>query len=117
MWVLLDQDDFDNIQKIFKNAVDREVFYEEYERGYMMKLIDKSKIDFTTIEPYEYASEEIEVAFKEDIEGIPEVKTIPIEELEKAIEAMENMTASFGTYIDRADALEILYKIIESEEK
>lgn len=42
----------------------------------MMKLIDKSKIDFTTIEPYEYASEETEVVFKEDIERLPEVKAI-----------------------------------------
>jgi hypothetical protein len=85
-------------------------------RGSRMKLIDKSKIDFTTIEPYEYASEELEVVFKEDIEGLPEVKAIPIEELEKAIEIMENMATSFGTYIDRADALEILDKLIESEE-
>jgi hypothetical protein len=30
---------------------------------------------------------------------------------------MENMATSFGTYIDRADALEILYKIIEREGK
>jgi hypothetical protein len=82
-----------------------------------MKLIDKSKIDFTAIEPYEYASEELEVVFKEDIEELPEVKAIPIEELEKAIEIMKNMATSFGTYIDRADALEILYKIIESEGK
>jgi hypothetical protein len=29
---------------------------------------------------------------------------------------MENMATSFGTYIDRADALEILDKLIESEE-
>jgi hypothetical protein len=86
-------------------------------RGNRMKLIDKSKIDFTTIEPYEYASEEMEVVFKEDIEELPEVKAIPVEELEKAIEIMENMATNFGTYIDRADALEILYKIIESEEK
>jgi hypothetical protein len=82
-----------------------------------MKLIDKSKIDFTTIEPYEYANEEMEVVFKEDIEELPEVKAIPIEELEKAIEIMKNMATSFGTYIDRADALEILYKIIEREGK
>jgi hypothetical protein len=86
-------------------------------RGSRMELIDKSKIDFVTIEPYEYASEELEVVLKEDIERLPEVKAIPLEELEKAIEAMENMAASFGTYIDRADALEILDKLIEREEK
>jgi predicted house-cleaning noncanonical NTP pyrophosphatase (MazG superfamily) len=86
-------------------------------RGSRMKLIDKSKIDFVTIEPYEYASEELEVVLKEDIEELPEVKAIPIEELEKAIEIMENMATSFGTYIDRADALEILDKLIESEGK
>jgi predicted RNA-binding Zn-ribbon protein involved in translation (DUF1610 family) len=28
---------------------------------------------------------------------------------------MENMATSFGTYVDRADALEILNKLIESE--
>lgn len=39
-----------------------------------MFLIDKSKIEFTTIEPYEYASGEMEVVFKEDIEILPKVK-------------------------------------------
>jgi hypothetical protein len=82
-----------------------------------MELIDKNKIDFFKIEPYEYANEEMEVALKEDIEGIPTTKAIPTEELEKAIEIMENMATSFGKYIDRADALEILYKILESEEE
>lgn len=32
LWVLLDQDDFDNIQKIFKNAVDRQTEF-EYRKG------------------------------------------------------------------------------------
>jgi hypothetical protein len=82
-----------------------------------MELIDKSKIDFCTVETDDFSGNQIiEVVFKEDIEEIPTIKAIPIEELEKAIEAMENMAAYFGTYIDRADALEILNKIIESEE-
>lgn len=29
LWVLLDQSDFENIQKIFKNAVDRQIEYQE----------------------------------------------------------------------------------------
>jgi hypothetical protein len=83
-----------------------------------MELIDKSKIDFCTVETDDFSGNQIiEVVFKEDIEELPEVKVIPIEELEKAIEIMENMATSFGTYIDRADALEILYKIIEREGK
>ena len=32
LWVLLDQSDFENIQKIFKNAVDRQIEY-EYQEG------------------------------------------------------------------------------------
>ena len=30
LWVLLDQDDFNNIAAIFKNAVDREEYFQEY---------------------------------------------------------------------------------------
>lgn len=85
-----------------------------------MELIDKNEIEFSPIEIYNFDEHKHEVtgmALFKDIEKIPTVKTIPIEELEKAIEAMENVTTSFGIYIDRADALEILYKIIESEEK
>jgi len=54
---------------------------------------------------------------KEDTEKIPTVKAIPIEEVEKAIEIMQNMSTSFGIYIGRADALEIIYKILESGEQ
>lgn len=32
LWVLLDQSDFENIQKIFQNAVDRQIEY-EYQEG------------------------------------------------------------------------------------
>lgn len=31
LWILLDQDDFNNIAKIFKNAVDRQIEYEYQE--------------------------------------------------------------------------------------
>lgn len=85
-----------------------------------MELIDKNEINFKPIRIFNMDEHEHEVtgmALFKDIEKIPTVKAIPIEELEKAIEAMENVTTSFGIYIDRADALEILYKIIESEEK
>ena len=30
LWVLLDQDDFNKMAEIFKNAVDREEYYQEY---------------------------------------------------------------------------------------
>lgn len=33
LWVLLDQDDFNNIAAIFKNAVDREEYYQEHEES------------------------------------------------------------------------------------
>ena len=29
LWILLDQDDFNNIAEIYKNAVDREEYYQE----------------------------------------------------------------------------------------
>lgn len=80
-----------------------------------MKLIDKSKIDFTTIEPYEYASEEIEVVFKEDIERIPEVKAIPIDKVKKAREKIENLTPWDEGTVEMYDVLEILDKLIEGE--
>lgn len=81
----------------------------------MMRLIDKSKIDFTTIEPYEYASEEIEVVFKEDIEGIPEVEVIPLDKVKKAREAIENLTPWDEGTVEMHDVLEILDKLIENE--
>lgn len=83
----------------------------------MMKLIDKSKIDFTIIEPYEYASEEMEVVFKEDIEKLPEVQAIPLDEVKKAKEEIENLTPWDESAIEIYDVLEIIDKLIEREDK
>lgn len=83
----------------------------------MMKLIDKSKIKFVTIEPYEYASEEMEVVFKEDFEGIPIIKAIPLDKVKKAREAIENLTPWDEGTVEMYDVLEILDKLIEGEDK
>lgn len=80
-----------------------------------MSLIDKNKIDFTTIEQYEYASETMEVAFKEDIEKLPEVQAIPLDKVKKAREKIENLTPWDEGTVEMYDVLEILDKLIESE--
>lgn len=80
-----------------------------------MKLIDKNKIDFTTIEPYECASVAMEVAFKEDIEGLSEIKAIPLEKVKKTREEIENLTPWDEGLVEMYDVLEILDKLIESE--
>lgn len=80
-----------------------------------MSLIDKNKIDFTTIEQYEYASVPMEVAFKEDIEELPEVQAIPLDLLKKAREEIENLTPWDECTVEMYDVLEILDKLIESE--
>lgn len=80
-----------------------------------MSLIDKNKIDFTTIEQYEYASEPMEVAFKEDIEELPEVQAIPLDKVKKAREKIENLTPWDEGTVEMYDVLEILDKLIESE--
>ena len=81
----------------------------------MKTLIDKNKIDFTTIEPYECASVEMEVVFKEDIERLPEVKAIPLDKVKKAREEIENLTPWDEALVEMYDVLEILDKLIESE--
>lgn len=89
-----------------------------------MFLIDKNEIDFTTIETYEYGSEPMDIAFKEDIEEIPRVKAIPIDRIKQAKKEIKYLTlhkAQFITNdykvcIDSAEVLEILDKLIESEE-
>jgi hypothetical protein len=82
-----------------------------------MELIDKNKIHFTTIEPYEYANEPMEVAFKEDIEELPTVKAIPIDRIKQAREEIENLTAWDECLVEMYDVLEILDKLIESEKE
>lgn len=80
-----------------------------------MELIDKNKIDFTTIEPYECASIEMKVAFKEDIEGLSEVQAIPLDKVKKARKEIENLTPWDESLVEMYDVLEILDKLIESE--
>lgn len=80
-----------------------------------MSLIDKNKIDFTTIEQYEYASVPMEVAFKEDIEELPKVQAIPLDKVKKAREKIENLTPWDEGTVEMYDVLEILDKLIESE--
>lgn len=80
-----------------------------------MELIDKNKIDFTTIEPYECASVEMKVAFKEDIEGLSEVQAIPLDKVKKARKEIENLTPWDEILVEKYDVLEILDKLIESE--
>lgn len=80
-----------------------------------MELIDKNKIDFTTIEPYECASVEMKVAFKEDIEGLSEVQAIPLDKVKKARKEIENLTPWDESLVEMYDVLEILDKLIESE--
>lgn len=80
-----------------------------------MELIDKNKIDFTTIEPYECASIEMKVAFKEDIEGLLEVQAIPLDKVKKARKEIENLTPWDESLVEMYDVLEILDKLIESE--
>ena len=43
--------------------------------------------------------------------------SIPLEKIKQAREEMENWSTYDGIYIDRADVLEILDKLIESENK
>ena len=80
-----------------------------------MELIDKSKIKFVIIEPYEYASEPMEVVFKEDIEELPEVQAIQLDKVKKAREKIENLTPWDESLVEMYDVLEILEKLIESE--
>lgn len=80
-----------------------------------MELIDKNKIDFTTIEPYECASVEMKVAFKEDIEWLSEIKAIPLDKVKKARNEIENLTPWDEGTVEMYDVLEILDKLIESD--
>jgi hypothetical protein len=80
-----------------------------------MELIDKNKIHFTTIEPYEYANEPMEVAFKEDIEELTTVKAISIDKVKKTRKEIENLTAWDECLVEMYDVLEILDKLIENE--
>jgi hypothetical protein len=93
-------------------------------RGSRMKLIDKNKIDFTTIEPYEYASEELKVVLKEDIEGLPEVKAIAKSVIDDIINQLTDLAdhkikpISFDQELAINMCIDIINKTIaESEEE
>jgi hypothetical protein len=75
-----------------------------------MELIDKSKIDFCTVETDDFSGNQIiEVVFKEDIEELPTVKAISIEKLKEFRDEIIN--------INEMAIIQKLNKLIESEEK
>jgi hypothetical protein len=90
-----------------------------------MELIDKNKIHFTTIEPYEYANEPMEVAFKEDIEELPIVKGIPVDKLHKMCDEIKCLnglyeqeeygTYKYDKYVKVNEVIKIINKYIASE--
>lgn len=86
-----------------------------------MELIDKNKIDFFKIEPYEYANEPMEVAFKEDIEELPIVKVISIDKLHEMCDEIKSLDGVFLTYsltkyVKFDEVTKIINKYIASEE-
>lgn len=66
-------------------------------------------------EPQESEKKKIEKVALKDIEII-QGETIPLDKVKQAREEIENRVTYDGIYIDRADVLEILDKLIESEE-
>jgi hypothetical protein len=93
-----------------------------------MELIDKNKIHFTTIEPYEYANEPMEVAFKEDIEELPIVKGISIDKLHEMCDEIKSLDGlynqedyatynltSMPKYVKVDEVTKIINKYIASE--
>lgn len=84
-----------------------------------MELIDRNKIEFSPIEIYNFDEHKHEVtgmALFKDIEKIPTVKAIPLDEVKKAKEEIENLTPWDEGAIEIHDVLEIIDKLIESEE-
>lgn len=86
-----------------------------------MELIDKNKIDFFKIEPYEYANEEMEVALKENIEELPIVKGISIDKLHEMCDEIKSLDGVFLTYsltkyVKVDEVTKIINKYIASEE-
>lgn len=84
-----------------------------------MELIDKNKVEFSPIEIYNFDEHKHEVtgmALFKDIKKIPTVKAIPLDEVKKAIEEIENLIPWDEGTVEMYDVLEILNKLIESEE-
>lgn len=85
-----------------------------------MELIDRNKITFEPIEIYnidEHKHEITGMALFKDVEKIPIIKAIPLEKVKKAREEIENLTPWDEGTVEMYDVLEILEKLIESEDK
>lgn len=85
-----------------------------------MELIDKNEIEFSPIRIFNMDEHEHEVtgmALFKDIEKIPTVKAIPLDEVKKAREEIENLTPWDEGTVEMYCVLEILDKLIERAEK
>lgn len=82
----------------------------------MMKLIDRNKITFEPIEIYnmdEHKHEITGMALFKDVEKIPIIKAIPLNEVKKAREEIENLTPWDDGLVEMYDVLEIIDKLIK----
>lgn len=75
-----------------------------------MNLINKDEIEFARLK------QTILAVIKEDIEELPTVKAIPLDNVKKAREVIENLTPWDEGTVEMYDVLEILDKLIESED-
>lgn len=85
-----------------------------------MELIDKNEINFKPIRIFnmdEHKHEVTGMALFKDIEKIPTVKAIPLDEVKKAREEIENLTPWDEDTVEMYCVLEILDKLIERAEK
>ena len=90
-----------------------------------MFLIDKSKIEFCTIETDDFSGNQIiEVAFKEDIEELPTVEAVPVEVINNILKKLHDLSnrkikpISFDQSVAIDMCIDIINKTIaESEEK
>ena len=76
-----------------------------------MKLINADELEPDT-EWSDYYDDFVSYS-QGQIDTMEEVKAIPLEKIKQAREEIENWSTYDGIYIDRADALEILDKLIE----
>lgn len=82
----------------------------------MMELIDRNKITFEPIEIYnmdEHKHEITGMALFKDVEKIPIIKAIPLNEVKKAREEIENLTPWDDGLVEMYDVLEIIDKLIK----
>ena len=76
-----------------------------------MRIIDADELEPDT-EWSDYYDDFVSYS-QGQIDSMEEVKAIPLEKIKQAREEIENWSTYDGIYIDRADALEILDKLIE----